>query len=382
MVICFNCSPQTKETLDGLVAAGGYRDISEAISAAIENLAVIHSEMKGRNAFVVHDNTVDHNESVRASETTPESETRLDPAFMQYAKTRTVRQNLEKTSRQHSVPLLFRIPAVPEKLPRLAALETAVRPPSATIPIENWIFGQFNRLLPVKATCRALANLTAGEDHEPLTEIANTIAHEAVKLGKYLSDIDESRNASRDDLVAVAFPLLTPRDSKAIERFENQFVGAINKTGKISGLPAELKLIGIDPEHQDGVLLTEAGLKFALLENPLLNGVQAEKPWDKFTPAEIECLLEHIVKHVPAEAFAYRTILNMVASGASTPSKLDDALLKVSKPESKSSFLSTQRSGAISRMTDLNLILRTREATRVSYSVTSQGQAFLSSKKI
>ena len=41
------------------------------------------------------------------------------------------------------------------------------------------------------------------------------------------------------------------------------------------------------------------------------------------------------------------------------------------------SFLASQRSGAVSRMSDLGLIERRREGVRVFYAVTDDGRAFL-----
>jgi hypothetical protein len=41
------------------------------------------------------------------------------------------------------------------------------------------------------------------------------------------------------------------------------------------------------------------------------------------------------------------------------------------------SFLASQRSGAVSRMSDLNLVSRVRDGIRVSYVLTDEGTAFL-----
>lgn len=377
MVICFNCSPQTKETLERLVATGGYRDSSDVISAAIENLAVIHDAMHDRTAVVVTDDTGSGTDVQRESASEPKSAIAVEPGFDDYAKSHAVRRKLVARP-EPSVPPMFRRPANVDQAPRLAVIAHPARSRSTIVPIQEWIFGQFNRLLPVKASCRALVNI--GKERVPLAEVATKIADEAVKLGNYLSGIDETRNANRDEAMAVAFPRPTFRDFKSIDRFASQFVGVISKEGQITGLPAQLSLIAIDPEFPEGVLLTEAGWRFALFENPLLNGAAAEKPTDKFTPAEIEFLLGHIASHVPAEAYAYRTILSEVQKGAVTPRDLDKALAKLSKSDLQPSFLSTQRSGAISRMTDLDLIVRKRNATRVSYHCTPRGQNFISSK--
>ena len=45
MIVCFNCSPETKEKLDSLIKSGQYNDYSEAITLAIANLAVLQEEV-------------------------------------------------------------------------------------------------------------------------------------------------------------------------------------------------------------------------------------------------------------------------------------------------------------------------------------------------
>src|SRR5207249_3298847 len=48
---------------------------------------------------------------------------------------------------------------------------------SKTVPIEKWILGQYNRLLPAKASCRALANLLREHpDGVPVNRARKTIA--------------------------------------------------------------------------------------------------------------------------------------------------------------------------------------------------------------
>jgi hypothetical protein len=103
----------------------------------------------------------------------------------------------------------------------------------------------------------------------------------------------------------------------------------------------------------------------------------------KFSDQEKSFLLEHILYGVPVESFAYRVILETVMNGANTPEKIDGALKEkyVSKDRAEQlsqSFLTSQRSGAISRMSDLGLIERQRDRVRVFYRVTEAGRSFLS----
>jgi hypothetical protein len=85
----------------------------------------------------------------------------------------------------------------------------------------------------------------------------------------------------------------------------------------------------------------------------------------RFSPEEVSFLLDHISSHVPAEDFAYRSIIAAVRQGADSPDKMDQALRRyVSAGKAgtlSKSFLASQRSGAISRMEDLRLVVRERE---------------------
>jgi hypothetical protein len=120
-------------------------------------------------------------------------------------------------------------------------------------------------------------------------------------------------------------------------------------------------------------------MRFALLRNPILDSDSLEVQ-RKFYPDEITFLLHHIRSFVHVELFAFQILLRAISEGADSPEALDQALNRlVPGAEEKSfkpSFLSTQRSGALSRMVDLGLIIRKRDGVRVSYAVSDQGRKF------
>jgi hypothetical protein len=250
------------------------------------------------------------------------------------------------------------------------------------IPLERWIFGQYNKLLPAKASCRALANLTArNEEGIPLQEAAEQISKEAVVLGQVLAHYDNQRGVTRGDALATAFPTsVKDHAEKSRSRYANHFVATMNKQGQVSGLLMDLKLMNYKEGKLHRLLLTEAGKKFALLPNPVLDG---SEPYgsSRFSSEEVSFLLDHVLSSVPAEDFAYRSLLAAIRNGANSPNKLDQALhryISAGKEGTLSkSFLASQRSGAISRMEDLRLVTRLREGVRVSYSNTDTGEHYL-----
>lgn len=161
-------------------------------------------------------------------------------------------------------------------------------------------------------------------------------------------------------------------------RYGNQFVGTI-KQGKLIGLPAALRLVAHDSAKDPNLRLTKAGAQFATLPNPVLD---PGLPGDKFTDDEIRFLLQHIQSFVPEEVSAFVAIIDAINDSANTPDKMD-AFLRARfglKDEAAmtATFLSTQRTGAISRLADLGLIGREKAGLRVTYTVSHPGKCFRS----
>jgi hypothetical protein len=147
-------------------------------------------------------------------------------------------------------------------------------------------------------------------------------------------------------------------------------------------LLVDLKLVNYRRGKEPLLLLTEPGLEFAKLPNPILdepmnlNGTSRPR----FTEEEIQFLLDHIARHVPVEDSAFRTILSALTSGINSPELLDENLTSILPPGKKKvseAFVTTQRSGAISRMSDLEMVLRRRDGIRVRYEATTRGLIYL-----
>ena len=199
-----------------------------------------------------------------------------------------------------------------------------------------------------------------------------------------MADHDRRHQITRDDSLAVAFPRSGPDSEKSRTRYANQFVGSVNSQGILSGLLCDYRMAALTPGAVTRLMPTEPAIQFAMLANPVLDCSQVD-PAQKFSPEESSFLLKHIRAHVPVEAFAFKTLIEAIAEGAITPDKLDETLrVHVPTETNRSlspSFLTSQRSGALSRMADLGLITRERKGVRVSYIITEQGQRFMESKQ-
>ncbi len=357
MIIYIEVSKRTKDELERLLEAGGYRDYSEAVSIAIANQLLLHTHANENSARNIPPALVASTESALPEKSGKNS-------------TPQVRLALE-------VPPLFSHISS-GKCPHLAAYPNDAFAVDRDVPVDRWIFGQHNKLLPVKATCRALARLmsTEGEGNLSFPKTASTIASEAVKLGDYLRHLDETSGVHRDDALSFAFPYTdSPNGDKSRLRYANQFVASFTRQGSFTGLPFELKLVNRDQSRTPHILLTEAGWRFAEMRNPILDEGQDARQ-SRFSIEEIEFLVAHIRSLVPAEAFAYKVVLESIAQGAKTPDKLDDALeeylpQREEKPYTRA-YLTTQRAGVVSRMVDLGLVQRIRDGINVSYAATAK----------
>ena len=356
MIICFKCSRETKEQLEELVSGGSFLNLSEAIAVVIAN-QVLLTKSAASSPLVLGDIDKDHPQyAARVSDLTTKNLTLATPHV---------------SSIFHIKPDSGAEPVAPSpQLPHSFSIQDRVSQ-------AHWIFGQHNKLLPVKASCRAIANLLgdapAGVE---AGEVARLVANYAGELGASLQAIDKKFNRQRDEMLSTAFPGRTDPDKGRI-RYANQFVVGVTKQGQLTGLVVDLGLINkLSPDSRK-IALTEAGWKFALMPNPVLDS-REENPNAKLSPEERTFLAAHIASNVVVERSAYLQVLSAIHSGHDNPEKLRAAFSEIEKETAKNKlYFSTQRAGAISRMADLALLRRDRYGTRVSYAITDDGVEFL-----
>jgi hypothetical protein len=402
MIVCFNCTCDTKDELDQLMAIGSYRDYGEAIAAGIRNQLLMEQEVAETGTIVIggaaataaaqpekHGPPLPFPDSATVKPPTPP----VKPGTRKPVPQRTGKGSAKVSSNGQAaqpmttlvmtVPILFQKGGFPEELPAgLADLPGDMWAAGQAVPLDRWVLGQQNRLLPAKVNARALIRLFLESPKGlPISETAERIAAEAAALGDYLSALDKTRKATRDDALATAFPTTAEDADKGRSRYANQFVVYKNSRGELSGLMVDLKLMNVVDQRKERLIVpTQMAWEFAQLPNPVLDAGVAGNA-EKFTPAERSLLLRHIASSVPVEAFAYRAVLDAVRNGNDTPDKMD-AALKTYVTEDRAeklsqSFLASQRSGAVSRMADLGLIERLREGVRVQYTATEEGLALL-----
>lgn len=367
IVICVELSERSKTELDQLVAQGNYKNYSEAASVAIANQVILQRRAAGSGAFVLG----------------PES---VDPSSPRETKPPMASSPTPLSKRLVAVPQGFTLSVAAECQSEPAELPDDVFSRGSKVSVDRWFFGQHNKLLPVKASCRALAVLLV---ERPLgisiSDAGPRIAKDAAELGDYLRQLDARSGATREDALATAFPDTGDDSDRSRLRYANQFIANSTSQNQLSGLLVDLKLINRLRAKEPLLLLTEPGLRFAKLSNPILDEPMNSNglPRPRFSEDEIGFLLSHIRDQVPVEDFAFRTILSSLKASVNTPEALDDMLgasLPSGKKKVSDAFVTTQRSGVIARMSDLDLILRRRQGIRVKYEATSRGLAYLNGK--
>lgn len=372
MIVTFRCPPHLKEQADALISSGKYPDFSTLCVIALENQILLEETHK-ESSTLIGKNLLENNPRKKTHQKTEIEGT--NQAHIQFDDT-------TKGGNKIEIPSVFLLTSIPKEPPfELPSSGADIFRPHQEVPINRWIFGQYNRLLPAKVSIRALSIISKeGKGNLALDLVAPRIAECAAELGEYLRALDRRFLHHRDDALATAFPEKGTEGQKSRVRYQNHFVGHMVK-GEQGGLLAELKLAVIHLiKNKPHIIPTNAGCEFARFSNPVLDAMGAEFT-TRFGPEEIKFLLQHISKNVPVELFAYRVILSLIANGMNTPEAVNQGLSPYlsngKKFEDELDFISTQRGGVLGRMIDLTLVDRVRKRTRISYYVTPTGKEFL-----
>ncbi len=358
MLIQIRITNHLKDKLDRLVSSGLYPDLNTAAVVALENLVVAEEEHANAPA------------GAPVSGPTPPARSRPEEPVV-----------ATPSSQSAALAGCFTWSGTPAEVVKL----THDFPPDRygkgdVVPVERWLFGQQNRILPLKANARLLLALfTELEGEALLNVVANRLSERAAPVGDILRRIDTERSHKKEDLLSTAFP--APDSDKSRQRYADQFVASENSAGELSGMLIDWKLATVERKKGKAYLYpTAACVAFADLRNPLFDSPVSAGQIVRFSEDEITWALRHVVEHVHVESFAYAALLKGIKGGAVDPSSLDRHLRETGAVEHKKTsddFVATQRAGTLSRMADLDLIRRIRDGVRISYAITPRADAWL-----
>jgi len=239
----------------------------------------------------------------------------------------------------------------------------------------NLLWGQYNRLLPVKFVVRYLANyLNENKKLANLDEFSEEASEHARRFGLQLLDVDKTKKRIKGEKISTAFPIGNdPYKSKL--RFKNHFVGYMDTSGKIIGAPAQLKFIKIINDGSKKIGLTKFGAEFAKILNPVLDeNIENENP---FSADEIEFYITHLKNNLINEYGAIIFLLNQIKNGITRPNELTEKVILYDDNITKSQA-DIMRGGLVSRMSELGLINSIRVGMRgISYELAPHGMTLI-----
>jgi Arc/MetJ-type ribon-helix-helix transcriptional regulator len=241
-----------------------------------------------------------------------------------------------------------------------------------------WMWGQTNKILPVKIGLRALLNLINSTEWMDLEVFRNKAAEVAAIFAQRLISYEEEKNKKRDERISTGLPA-GDEEFKSKARYKGHFLAYIRKDGKLDGALSFLRLVNLTKGDNGNALigLTDAGLRFARLKNPVIDR-------DNFDISlgeeEIIFYLDHISKNVKGEFVAFNWLLEKLDGGIIHREEINKNLKEELGGvwEASDAVINTQRAGLMARMIEMGLIDRVRKGIRVFYYISDRGKAYLS----
>lgn len=366
MKVILDLPPDVIDDISEVIETDGYAGVQDFVTTALMNQVLLEQEgtLDGVTSLTT---------AVKARREA--SEPLSDPADGWQA-----RQQLS----------IERAPAGQFQTQSLLSLENAdnirvVDPPAWSRLDSGPLWGQYNRIFPIKLVVRGLAsalqrgdattqNDTAQEQAHTwclLEQFATRMSREARQFGQQLEHIDTERNRRRGDQLATGLP--TGDDPvKSMERFQTHFLGYIEQSGDLSGGAPRLRLVDIQHDGAYRIGLTKAGLDFAALGNPLLDDDIAND--QALTDEERAWYLDYVETSLPDEYDAICLVTTAIAEGDDRPESLTQRIATLDETWSEAQA-STIRSGLVGRMRELGLVDSTRVGQRgVKYVLTEAGE--------
>jgi Arc/MetJ-type ribon-helix-helix transcriptional regulator len=252
-----------------------------------------------------------------------------------------------------------------------------------------WLWGQINRILPIKLALRVLQ---VRLKHNSWTDLEGYRNEAALIAGSYKKMIDASadfKNINARSIGAGLPKYVTGSKDKleaekSMERYKNQFL-AYRRVGdeKLDGALSQLRFVNVRAESRKNdtyaIGLTQAGLEFSKIINPIIDKGNLSST---LSDEEKEFYINHIKDNYPGEYRATIWILGKLYSGITDRNALNNELEKDYNGtwNLNMKVINTQRSGLIARMTELGLIDKLKRGIKVKYLISDLGKEVLSNK--
>lgn len=341
-------SDNQNERIKNLMQKGQYSNIASFIFSAIENQLYLEESAK----------------SVVATDATPSGDNA------------TILKSIQKFDSAEFGLLLSR-----ENMGNIPTIDppedkVVIYPPERKGSDSNlWVWGQVNRIFPLKLGVRVLSNMIkeSGDNYVNLDNFRTKASSVAREIGLKLLAQENKDNRERELKVSSALPIGEPSFNSE-SRYRNHFLVSLRKTGFLDGASARFKFVNAKKVGRDvRVGITKGGLEFALLENPILDKNDYNI---SLSNEELDYYISYVRNYVPGEYEAMKWMVLTISKGTNKREAINDALLK-KYPELGAVIVNTQRAGLMSRMFELGLLGREKTGVHVKYKVTEKGKSLL-----
>jgi hypothetical protein len=239
---------------------------------------------------------------------------------------------------------------------------------------EDHLFGQVNRVFPMKLACRWLATRSASEGKwQRYDMISDCMADDAATVGSLLEHWDYQCGRKRDGQLSTGLP--RRGNSSSRDRFLSQFVARVTRGGET--YPGAICQYQLARFLDSALVLTEEGLAFALIDNPVLDA-KDKSTSTALSANETEFLVRQVLTRLLRERHDMQIVLTAVQAGRRTPSELMAGVQGQLGRDWTESMARTHVSGLVARLTGLGLLRREWEGRQVTYLLGAKAEEFLS----
>jgi Arc/MetJ-type ribon-helix-helix transcriptional regulator len=157
------------------------------------------------------------------------------------------------------------------------------------------------RLLPVKFCLRLLASELCKNNGGSINikKFESEIFEKALAWRKYLEEMDASHNRPRGERLSSTFPASNNDLEKSNKRFFDSIVGYQYADGRLTGALLFLGFATVEGECSNLIRITDAGLRFVRLNNPIID--EKSNTFPPFNEEERNFLLNHFSERCPLE---------------------------------------------------------------------------------
>jgi hypothetical protein len=227
------------------------------------------------------------------------------------------------------------------------------------------VWGQVNRLFPLKAACRWIAVAAGTHGRWPDMALAvSKLASDAAVIGSALEKADIDGSRKREEMMGVGLP--RKGNLQSSDRFLSQFVARVTRANRV--FPGAIVQYGLATVDVDALQLSKSGIELANMENPVLDGDLA-KSNRTLSEDERIFLRRQIWEFVPAEKQDFGVVLKAILDGNKKPESLMSATRSDFPANWTEMAVRTHLYGVLARLGELGLVSKHWEGRSVEYNV-------------